>query len=203
VAGALLLPLAGCWSDGAGRAQAVPGTCLNGSGPSSGPGAQPASAGAVRATAAAGTAVPATAAGAERMPEIGLACFDGSGTVQLGQLTGPAVVNLWASWCPPCVAELPAVQRLAERTAGRLAVIGVNTGDVRGAARDTIDELGLAFPMLVDDRRQLLAAVGKVAVPATLFVGADGRIVHVYNGRALDDAALDRLTAQYLGPATG
>lgn len=157
----------------------------------------------------AGTCLPAVAATAparlgpaagEPLPELTLPCFDGSGPIPLDELSGPAVVTLWASWCEPCRAELPAFQRLAERAAGRLVVVGVNTSDDRGTAQALIDDLGLTFPMLSDERKQLLAAVGRSGLPATLFVSA-GRIAYLHNARALDDPALARLVADHLGVA--
>ncbi len=74
----------------------------------------------------AGTPLPATA----------LNCLDGSGPVRLAELGRPAVVNLWASWCEPCRAELPAIQAYA--ATGAVTVIGVDTADTTDAARGTV-----------------------------------------------------------------
>lgn len=172
----LVAVLAGCGSDapsGGGTA----GTCL---GPATSPVA-PAPAGTV--------------------PDLTLPCFDGSGTVHIRQLAGPAVVNLWASWCQPCLTELPAFQRFAARAGARVPVVGVNTSDDRGRAQSVIDDLKLTFPMLYDDRRQLLTGVDRTALPATLFIADDGRIAYLHNAEALDDAKLARLVREHLGVA--
>src|SRR4030066_905235 len=75
----------------------------------------------------------------------------GGGQVTLSELRGKGVViNLWASWCPPCRAEMPAIQRVYEKTKGRgLEVLAVNTTfqDSERAAADFIQERGLTFPV--------------------------------------------------------
>jgi thiol-disulfide isomerase/thioredoxin len=135
------------------------------------------------------------------LPEVGLPCFDRGRIVYVGQLRGPAVVNLWASWCAPCRTELPAFQQYARRAAGLVTVVGVNTLDTRDAAASVVEDMGLTFPMLVDNRGTLLTALGKTALPVTVFVDRAGRVAYVYQDRALDDDSLDRLVEQHLGVA--
>lgn len=180
--GVLLVAPAGC-APGRQGAATTSGTCLPPPGP-------PAT-----------TSVEPGPNAGEPLPELALPCFDGSGVTPLDELPRPAVVTLWASWCQPCRVELPAFQRLAERAAGRLVVIGVNTSDDRGTAQAVIDEFGLTFPMLSDERKQLLTALGRSGLPATLFVSGDGRIAYLHNAQALDDAALTGLVADHLGVA--
>jgi cytochrome c biogenesis protein CcmG, thiol:disulfide interchange protein DsbE len=139
------------------------------------------------------------------LPDLTLPCFHGGMPVRLSQLTGPAVVNLWASWCAPCRQELPAFQRLAGRTSGRLTVLGVVTQDERDRAISVADDLGLTFPAVVDDEAKLGAELVKLraatsALPVTLFV-KDGRLVYAYQGKALDQTTLDQLVDRYLGVA--
>ncbi|MGA3523523.1 TlpA family protein disulfide reductase [Melissospora conviva] len=143
-------------------------------------------------TAAAGTAP-------VELPSFGLACFNGGEEIVLADLRGPAVVNLWASWCPPCRKELPAFQRLAERADGRLHVIGVNAADDREAARALGERYGLTFPNLFDGDDRLRGAFGRNFLPMTLLVDAEGQVRHLDSSGALDDAALDALIGQYLG----
>jgi thiol-disulfide isomerase/thioredoxin len=108
------------------------------------------------------------------------------------------IVNLWASWCTPCRAELPAIQRYA--TTSGVTVIGVDTGDTTAAATSVIDDLGLTFPVLSDTGRSLLAAVGRSALPVTLFVDAQGGLRYLYNeGTALTEETLAALATAHLG----
>src|SRR5690606_472439 len=89
------------------------------------------------------------------LPAVTLPCFSDGEPVALDQVRGPAVVNLWASWCPPCRDELPVMQRLADRAAGRLRVVGVVVSDRPAAAAALAEDLGLTFPAL-DDRDDLV-----------------------------------------------
>ncbi|MFF0368018.1 TlpA family protein disulfide reductase [Micromonospora sp. NPDC005087] len=150
-------------------------------------------------TAGAGTAAPTT--GGEELPELTLACFTGGAPVTLRDVAGPAVINVWASWCPPCRKELPAFQRLSERAAGRLQVVGVNSRDSRDGAQSIGDDFGVRFPILVDQGEALQRALNRNAIPLTLFVDGQGRIRHIDATGALDDAQLDKLVRQHLGLA--
>jgi cytochrome c biogenesis protein CcmG/thiol:disulfide interchange protein DsbE len=134
-----------------------------------------------------------------RMPDLSLACFQGGSPVRLAALGRPAIVNLWASWCGPCRDELPAFQAFASTAGDRVTVIGVDTGDTRTAGGALLQDLKVGYLTLYDDQRRLLSAIGRTALPVTLFVDADGGIRYVYNSTALDEPAIARLARTYLG----
>jgi thiol-disulfide isomerase/thioredoxin len=152
------------------------------------------------APAASPAPAPGGSGGAE-LPELTLPCFTGGDQVALRDVRGPAVINLWASWCPPCRKELPAFQRLSERTAGQLQVFGVNTRDSREAAQSIGEDFGVRFPVLFDQGESLRRGLNRNAIPLTVLVGADGRIRHVDTSGALDDARLAALVRDHLGVA--
>ncbi|MFC0533436.1 TlpA family protein disulfide reductase [Phytohabitans kaempferiae] len=133
------------------------------------------------------------------LPDVALPCFTGGQEVEVSAIRGPAVLNLWGSWCGPCREELPAFQRFADRAAGKVTVIGVDIRDSRSAASSLAEELGVTYPNLFDPSERLRAKLGITALPATLFVDRDGRVRHVYNSTALDEAELATLAAQHLG----
>ncbi|HEV7964681.1 MAG TPA: TlpA disulfide reductase family protein [Actinoplanes sp.] len=146
-----------------------------------------------------GPAAGASGAG-EPLPDLALPCFVGGQPVRLAHLGTPAVVNLWASWCQPCRTELPQIQRYAQRAAGRVQVVGVITSDpVRNRPQSVVDDFGLRFPMLYDDKAALQTGVGARLLPMTLFVDAQGRVVYRYNSRPLDEATLAELVQRHLG----
>jgi thiol-disulfide isomerase/thioredoxin len=137
------------------------------------------------------------------LPDLTLPCFHGGRSVRLSQLSGPLVVNIWASWCPPCREELPAFQALSQRTVGKVTVLGVVTHDDRDSAASLAEDLGLGFPAVIDDDGKLGAELVRLkkatsALPVTLFV-TGGKIVHAYQGKPLTSAALDSLVDKYLG----
>ncbi|WCN81271.1 TlpA family protein disulfide reductase [Micromonospora sp. LH3U1] len=143
----------------------------------------------------------AAATGGELLPELTLACFNGGAPVALRGVAGPAVINVWASWCPPCRKELPAFQRLSERAAGQLQVVGVNSRDSRSGAQSIGEDFGVRFPVLVDQGEALQRDLKRNAIPLTLFVGPDGRVRHIDATGALDDTRLAELVRQHLGLA--
>jgi thiol-disulfide isomerase/thioredoxin len=141
------------------------------------------------------------AASGQRIADLALECFEGGGVVRLTDLHRPAIVNLWASWCGPCRTELPAFQSYATRHADQVTVIGVDTGDTRGAGAALLQEVKVSFPSLFDPQGRLLAAVGRTALPVTLFVDAGGGLRYVYNSTALDETGIARLADSQLGVA--
>jgi thiol-disulfide isomerase/thioredoxin len=133
--------------------------------------------------------------GANELPEVSLGCIQG-GTVQVRQLTGPMVINLWASWCEPSRKELPALQRLADRN--MIPVVGVATDDTREASASLAQDLGVRMPTLFDGSGELRRALGQAALPLTLFVDAQGKVTR-YSGPALTDEKLDALVHERFG----
>ncbi|MEW1584220.1 redoxin family protein [Micromonospora vinacea] len=164
--------------------------------------ATPASPGSGTATpASSGTSGTTPAAGGSALPELTLSCFTGGASVVLREVAGPAVINVWASWCPPCRKELPAFQRLSERAAGQLQVVGVNSRDSRSGAQSIGEDFGVRFPILVDQGEAVQRELKRNAIPLTLFVAADGQVRHIDATGALDDAKLAKLVRQHLGLA--
>jgi thiol-disulfide isomerase/thioredoxin len=136
----------------------------------------------------------------EALPNITLPCMDGSGTdYVLDRPTGvPMVVNLWGSWCPPCGKELPAFQRLHADAAGKVRVLGVVTEDSPEKSVAAAKELKLTFANVYDRQGRLRQALGRNALPVTLFVDARGSITYIYNGEPVDDALLRVLVEKHL-----
>ncbi|SNT64913.1 Thiol-disulfide isomerase or thioredoxin [Asanoa hainanensis] len=135
-----------------------------------------------------------------KLPTASLPCF-GGGDLRLADVRGPAVINLWGSWCEPCRAELPAVEAVAKRTTGLVHFLGVDTRDIRSNGEDMVTEFGLSYPSVFDQNEQVRVALKQAGIPVTLFVDATGKVVHLYNGTALDEAALTDLVQRHLGVA--
>ncbi len=125
-------------------------------------------------------------------PDFTLTDLDGS-SVRLADLAGrPVIVNFWASWCAPCVAEFPLLAAAAKAHAGDgLAVVGIIYDDRPGAARDFMARMGGTWPTLIDPGSAVARAYGIFGPPETFFIGRDG----VVSGRQigqLSAADLDR-----------
>ena len=138
------------------------------------------------------------------LPDLELPCLGGAGgsapPLPLRRLTGtPTVLNLWASWCPPCREELPAFARLHRDGAGRVRVIGVASQDRPGTALAYAADEDLPFGSLDDSDGRLARALHRPGLPVTVFLTADGTVAGVYQGPPLTDSTLRRLVREKLG----
>ena len=134
--------------------------------------------------------------GGGRAPGFSLESTDGR-KVGLADLAGqPLVINFWASYCPPCRAEMPLLQRsVGALTNVRLVL--VNEGDSGQAARDFLSSVGIQQAALLDSDLGVGRAYGVVPLPTTVFVRADGSIA----GRQVGELD-DRVLAAWLSTLT-
>jgi cytochrome c biogenesis protein CcmG/thiol:disulfide interchange protein DsbE len=110
-------------------------------------------------------------------PALKLAGLDGQ-PWDLAQLRGKVVVvNFWAGWCGPCVAELPVLGALAQRPAwqGKVAVVGVNYKESLDAIQDFTKTRPIAYPILRDRSGDMFKAWTAGVMPTTILVDRRGR----------------------------
>jgi thiol-disulfide isomerase/thioredoxin len=98
----------------------------------------------------------------------------------------PVLLNFWASWCPPCLSEMPELMAVYElyREQG-LVVIAVNTTfqDSRKDAEAFVNELGMPFPVLLDEVGDVTSKAYKLrGLPMTIFIDRDGIVRHIQIG---------------------
>jgi thiol-disulfide isomerase/thioredoxin len=122
------------------------------------------------------------------LPSLSLMSLDGSGPpLELGTLRGPAVVNLWATWCVPCRRELPAFQDVSARQPD-VRFVGVDIGEQTDRARAFLDEIGVTFDQYADPSGELTDALGVAGLPITLVVDDTGMVVRQHLGpMSVDD----------------
>ena len=124
-------------------------------------------------------------------PGFDLATTDGR-RFGLADLAGrPAVINFWASYCPPCKAEMPLLQKEVGRAPGVQLVL-VNEGDSAQAARAFLESVGIHQAALLDPDLASGRSYGVTALPMTVFVRADGTI----SGRQVGQLSEAVLAAQ-------
>jgi cytochrome c biogenesis protein CcmG, thiol:disulfide interchange protein DsbE len=121
------------------------------------------------------------------------------GRVRLAELRGrPVVLNFWASWCPPCLAEMPEFQRVHRRLGERVAFLGVNQRDQAQAAEELARSTGVTYPLAVDTAGRSFDAFGGLGMPTTVLIGADGTVADIFAGQ-LDEPLLRERIRRYLG----
>ena len=128
-----------------------------------------------------------------------LKCLDGNSTVDVGQIKGPALVNVWGSWCGPCKEEMPIFVDFYSKYKEKVSLIGISVeeADVQNA-RDFIKLYGMSWPNLDDPDGSTRGTFG-MGVPVTLFIDAQGGVVYKKIGVVTTIEELERDTQKYLG----
>ena len=116
-------------------------------------------------------------------PDFTLETLEGK-TVTLSDLHGEVVlINFWATWCPPCRAEMPAIQKVYEEYRDQgFTVLAVNQRENPGRVVAFMDELGLTFPVPMDRDGRVFERYRVNALPSTFFVDRAGIIQDVTIG---------------------
>ena len=114
--------------------------------------------------------------------------------VQLSAYQGqPVILNFWATWCPPCRAEMPALERVHQRYASQgLIVLAVNATaqDSEESVSRFLDEVDISFQVLLDPGSTTLSSYQVQSLPTTYFIDRQGTIQDVILGGPLAEALL-------------
>jgi cytochrome c biogenesis protein CcmG/thiol:disulfide interchange protein DsbE len=109
----------------------------------------------------------------------------------------PVVVNVWAAWCGPCRVELPLVQRASVDWGSRVAFIGVDLRDNRGAARQLLRQIPLTYPSYDDPDAKIVNGYHLVGTPSTIYYDAAGKQTYIHQGPYSVRADLDADLRRY------
>lgn len=122
------------------------------------------------------------------MPEAVLERAEGGAVALTAFMGRPVIVNLWATWCPPCRREMP---MMAEMAASRHEVtfLFVNQGEWRAAIESYLVSQKLTLPnVLLDPRQEVARHYAMPGLPVTLFIGLDGKLRSVHVGEISREA---------------
>lgn len=113
------------------------------------------------------------------LPDIALADLHTGDQVALSTFAGkPTIINLWASWCGPCKAELPVLAEMASRMDAKVRFVGIDFADENPAgARALAKKSGIGYRLLADPDSRLRKDLQVIGLPQTVFVDARGTIV--------------------------
>jgi len=125
-------------------------------------------------------------------------------THDLKQYRGKVVlINFWATWCPPCRAEMPSMQRLKAKMAGKpFVILAVDMGETEGEVKAYIRQIKTDFTVLLDKDGRALKAWKVFAFPTSYVVDAQGKIRYgLYGASEWDAADKVKKITQLLPPA--
>ncbi len=126
-------------------------------------------------------------------PDLNLTTLDGQ-SVRLSDLRGqPVVINFWASWCPPCRAEMPALQRVHDEYAAQgvaILIVNATAQDSLPDAQAFLQSYNLTLPVPLDPDGKAMQAYQVRSLPSTFFIGRDGIIREVVIGGPMAEALL-------------
>ncbi len=131
------------------------------------------------------------------VPDRSFETFDGDQT-SLPELAGePMVVNFWASWCPPCIAEMPEFEEVHQDRGDEVRFVGLNTQDDVARAEELAEQTGVTYDLGLDPEGELFRDFEVVSMPSTYLVNEAGAVVERHAG-VLDAEQLHELIDEHL-----
>jgi thiol-disulfide isomerase/thioredoxin len=140
-----------------------------------------------------------SAADGDVLPDVEIENFDGSGPISLADIDGPAVVNLWATWCAPCRREIPDFEAVHQARSDEVRFVGVNIGEGSDRAADFLAEVGATYDQFLDSEGLVVTELRTTTMPVTVVIDADGVITERHLGPLDQDglnAAIDGALAR-------
>jgi thiol-disulfide isomerase/thioredoxin len=119
----------------------------------------------------------------QRAPSFTVPLLDGASSGLQTYRGHVVVMNLWASWCPPCRAEMPDLQHLYQTYKARnVVVLGVDQGESAQRVALFARSLGIHYPILLDQQQQYGRVYAALGLPTTIVVSAQGVVVRGFDG---------------------
>ncbi len=112
----------------------------------------------------------------------------GGGAQKLSALRGkPVLINFWATWCPPCKEETPLLQRYSQKYAGKLVLLGIDSGEEAGPVQSFVTGMGITYPILLDQYDRAVDVYYARNLPSTFFVDDQGVLRGQHLGLLTED----------------
>jgi len=134
----------------------------------------------------------------ERLPDVEIVPLREGASSSLADIDGPAVVNLWATWCAPCRAEIPDFEEVHQARGDEVRFVGINIGEDAASAAAFLDEVGATYDQFRDPEGFVVTELRTTAMPVTIVLDAD-RNVTLRNLGPLDADDLHSAIDEALG----
>lgn len=127
----------------------------------------------------------------ESVEDVVLVGLGGDEDRRLGELLGdaPIVLNFFASWCVPCIEEMPDFERVHRDLGDRVSFLGLAAQDTEDDAIAIVEQTGVTYPTYADPVADALTFFEAMAMPATVFLAPNGEILEVHS-RPFDESGL-------------
>lgn len=139
-----------------------------------------------------------TAAVGKAAPDFELQNLDGQ-SISLSELKGkPVLINFWATWCRPCVFEMPYLQQIHEEWSDKgLVVLAINIGDSSTEVEGFLQNHNFSLPVLLDTTEVVAQKYGIRPIPTTFFIDKDGivrnKIIGAFPSKAAIESRLNEI----------
>ncbi|MEO6651430.1 MAG: TlpA disulfide reductase family protein [Ilumatobacteraceae bacterium] len=136
----------------------------------------------------------------ETLPLVEMSGLTNGSVTLLSDIQGPAVVNLWATWCAPCRAEIPDFESVHQARGDEVTFVGINIGESTDRALEFIAEVGATYDQYSDANGEVATALRATSMPTTVVIDAAGVIIRKQLGPldqdglndAIDESLADR-----------
>jgi len=131
-------------------------------------------------------------------PDFQLDTLDGQ-TITLSDLRGkPVLINFWASWCGPCVSEMPYLQEIYKEWSGRgIELLAINIGEDSSTVKGFMQKHNLSLPVLLDTQKAVARRYNIAGIPTTFFLDKDGiiqeKIIGAFPNKEAIEKRLDKI----------
>jgi len=112
----------------------------------------------------------------------------------------PLIINIWASYCGPCLAEMGSLERLSQRYGDQFNIIGISIDDYRDRADEFLGKAETTFPHYIDRNLQLENMLGAKTIPVTVLVDEESRVLkRVHGAQEWDSTEIVETIGQIYG----
>ena len=131
--------------------------------------------------------------------ELSLDCLDGSESIKLSMIKGPAVINVWASWCASCEEELPFLKEFSKLNGEKVQFIGIDVEEKSATVgANFAKKNNMSWPHLFDPDGRTSELFG-MGIPVTWFIDRNGKVIYKKIGTIKSLSELKGLVDKYLG----